>query len=143
MADILGTLGIARKAGHVQCGEEPVGAACRAGDAVLVLVASDAADNSRRRAQNFAGIAKRHCLLIPHTKEELGQALGLRPAAMAAVCDAGLSRSIVKILVAQTPTPSSGLLGILEELTTLDERQKARKAEKRAALKNKKRGKQQ
>ena len=49
MNSALHLLGIARKAGRLEIGEEPVAAAVRAGHARLVLVAGDAAENSVRR----------------------------------------------------------------------------------------------
>ena len=54
MDSALHLLGIARKAGRVEVGEEPAGAACRARQARVLLVAADAADNSVRRAARFA-----------------------------------------------------------------------------------------
>ena len=50
---ILHLLGLARKAGKVEVGEEPVGAVCRSRHARLVLLAVDAAPNTRRRAAHF------------------------------------------------------------------------------------------
>ena len=47
---ILHLLGLARKAGRLEIGEEPVGAVCRSRQARLVLLASDAAPNTCRRA---------------------------------------------------------------------------------------------
>ncbi|MFQ9915646.1 MAG: L7Ae/L30e/S12e/Gadd45 family ribosomal protein [Flavonifractor plautii] len=58
MDNVLHLLGIARKAGRVEVGEEPVGASARARQARLILVASDAADNSARRAAHFAQAGK-------------------------------------------------------------------------------------
>ena len=46
MDSALHLLGIARKAGRAEVGEEPAGAACRARQARVLLVAADAADNS-------------------------------------------------------------------------------------------------
>ena len=48
MDSVLHLLGIARKAGRVEVGEEPVGAAARAHQAKLILTACDGADNSLR-----------------------------------------------------------------------------------------------
>ena len=45
---ILRLLGLAKKAGRLEMGEEPVGAACRARQAKLVLLAQDAAPNTHR-----------------------------------------------------------------------------------------------
>ena len=49
----LNYLALARKAGRVELGEEPVGAAARAQKARLILVASDASDHTWRRAKSF------------------------------------------------------------------------------------------
>ena len=51
---ILHLLGLAKKAGRLEAGEEPVGAACRARQAKLVLIADDAAANTCRRAAHLA-----------------------------------------------------------------------------------------
>ena len=71
MNNMLSMLGLAKKAGRVEIGEEPVGAAARARDARLILLASDAADNTLRRARHFAEAGA--CLLtqIPATKDEV------------------------------------------------------------------------
>ena len=45
---ILSLLGLALRGNHLAVGEEPVEAAARAKDARLLLLASDAADNTRR-----------------------------------------------------------------------------------------------
>ena len=47
-------LSLARKGGLAELGEEPVGAAARAGKAYLILVAEDASDHTWRRAQSYA-----------------------------------------------------------------------------------------
>ena len=46
MDPILSMIGICRKAGRIEAGEEPVDAAVRARDARLLLLAADAADNT-------------------------------------------------------------------------------------------------
>ena len=46
MTKALNYLALARKAGKAELGEEPVGAATRAGKAPLVLVAADASDRA-------------------------------------------------------------------------------------------------
>ena len=50
MDNILHMVGLAKRAGRLEVGEEPVGAVCRARDCRLILVARDAADNSFRRS---------------------------------------------------------------------------------------------
>ena len=75
MEQILSTLGLALRAGSVAVGEEPVGSAARAKHARLILVASDAAPGSVRRAFAFAQTGACLCLVIPAEKAALGRAL--------------------------------------------------------------------
>ena len=100
MNNILSMLGLAKKAGRLEIGEEPVGAAARARDARLILLASDAADNTLRRARHFADAGA--CLLtqIPATKDELGSAVGRTSCAMLAVTDIGFADAVAKKLAA-------------------------------------------
>ena len=83
MDNVLHLLGIARKAGRVEVGEEPVGASARARQARLILVASDAADNSARRA--------------------LGGTVGRASCAMLALTDVGLAAALLARLAAGAP----------------------------------------
>ena len=94
----LGYLGLARRGNNVVIGEEPVGAACRASHARLLILASDAADHTCRRARSFAAGGKPPVLNVPFTKDELGDALGCNACAMAAFMDAALALAFVKAL---------------------------------------------
>ena len=94
----LGYLGLARRGNNIVIGEEPVGAACRAGHARLMLLAEDAADNTCRRARSFAAGGKPPVLKVPFTKEQLGNALGCNACAMAAFIDVALALAFVKAL---------------------------------------------
>ena len=76
MHKALNYLGLARKGGMAELGEEPVGAAARAGHAVLVIVAADAGDHTWRRAKSDVAGTQQQCLRVPFTKDELGQAIG-------------------------------------------------------------------
>lgn len=96
-------LGLAHKAGRVEIGEEPVGSAARARKARIILVASDAAAGSVRRAMSFANTGNCLCLVIPATKNELGRALGRTSCAMAAVTDIGFADAVAKKLAALEP----------------------------------------
>ena len=103
MERILSMLGLAHKAGRVEIGEEPVGSAARAKKARIILVASDAATGSVRRAMSFANTGSCLCLVIPATKNELGLALGRTSCAMAAVADIGFADAVAKKLAALEP----------------------------------------
>lgn len=103
MERILSMLGLAHKAGRVEIGEEPVGSSARAKKARVILVASDAAAGSVRRAMSFANTGSCLCLVIPVQKDELGRALGRTSCAMAAVTDVGFADAIARKLAALDP----------------------------------------
>lgn len=97
---ILSMLGLALKAGRVEVGEEPVGAAARAKKARVIFVAQDAAPSSVRRAQSFARTGSTLCVTLPAGKDTLGSSLGRTSVAMCAVTDIGFAQSLVQKLVA-------------------------------------------
>ena len=103
MDSLLSLLGLAKKAGRLEVGEEPVGAAARARKARLILLASDAADNSARRAQHFADAGACILLRLPATKDELGSAVGRSSVAMTALTDVGFAEAVAKKLAAIDP----------------------------------------
>lgn len=100
---VLSMLGLAKKAGRVEIGEEPVAAAVRARKARVLLVAGDAGPSSQRRAFSFAQTGGCLCLTIPADKDALGWALGRTSVAMCAVTDIGFADAIVKKLAAMEP----------------------------------------
>lgn len=100
---ILHLLGLARKAGRLEIGEEPVGAACRARQARLVLLASDAAANTNRRAAHFGEAGNVLWLELPYSKEELGFSLGRGSCAMLALTDAGFAATVTEKLSTRDP----------------------------------------
>ena len=112
---ILHLLGLAKKAGRLEIGEEPVGAVCRAGQARLVLLASDAAPNTRRRASHFSQAGKVPCLEAPFTKEELGLVLGRSSCAMLSLTDAGFSAAVAEKLALRNPERYGPAAGALRE----------------------------
>ena len=103
MEHILSMIGLAKKAGRVEIGEEPVGSAARSKHARVILVASDAAAGSVRRAYAFAQTGACLCLTIPADKDALGRALGRSSCAMAAITDVGFADAIVKKLAVMDP----------------------------------------
>ena len=98
MDKALNYLALARKAGRVELGEEPIGAAARGQHARLIIVASDASDHTWRRAQSFAAGTEQQCLRVPFTKDELGMAIGRTDLALAAFTDPALALSFVEAL---------------------------------------------
>ena len=102
-ANALNLIGLALKAGRIEIGEEPVGNACRAHSANVLLLAADAAENSVHRAERFAEEGKISCVTVPFTKAELGYALGRASCAMLAFTDAGLAASLMSKLAVIDP----------------------------------------
>lgn len=100
---ILHLLGLAKKAGRLEIGEEPVGAACRSRQARLVLLAADAAPNTRRRAAHFGQVGAVLWLEAPFSKSELGVILGRSSCAMLALTDAGFAAAAAEKLAARDP----------------------------------------
>ncbi|MFR6058606.1 MAG: L7Ae/L30e/S12e/Gadd45 family ribosomal protein [Evtepia gabavorous] len=104
MDSIPSLLGLALRAGRLAVGEEPVGVACRCHKGYLLL-ASDAADNTIRRALHFCQAGKTICLTLPLTKQELGSGLGRASCAMLALTDVGFARRWRKSWPSWTPRP--------------------------------------
>ena len=123
-------LALGRKAGLIELGEEPVGAAARAQKARLVLVARDAGDHTWRRAKSFVAGTNQLCLKVPYTKDELGMAIGRTSLAIAAFTDPAMALAFVKAL--PQPEKYSEELASLEERTRrVQQRQKEAKAHQR------------
>lgn len=98
MDDVLHLIGLCNRAGALSAGEEPAGAACRARDCRLLLIARDAADNTLRRAQHFAQAGQCLWLVLPYSREELGAVSGRRVCALAAVTEIGFACAIAQAL---------------------------------------------
>ena len=134
MDKALNYVALARKAGRVELGEEPVGAAARAHHARLVIVASDASDHTWRRAKSFVAGTDQQCIRLPFTKDELGQSIGRQELAIAAFTDPALALAFVKAL--PQPEKYSEYLENLDKKTT---RIRQRQAEEKAHQRNKQR----
>ena len=100
--DALGLLGLMRRAGKLAAGEEGVRQAARAGKAKLILLASDASSNARKRAEGFAAQGQVPLLVLQADKAELCCAAGVAGGAMFAVCDNGFAAALQKKLQAET-----------------------------------------
>ena len=136
MDKALNYLALSRKAGRIELGEEPVGAAARGQHARLVIVAQDASDHTWRRAKSFVAGTEQQCIKVPFTKDQLGQAIGRTSLAIGAFTDPALALAFVKAL-GQPETYRE----VLESLDKRTKRVQQRQAEARAHLRNKRRGK--
>ena len=130
MDKCLNLLGLARKGGMAELGEEPVGAAARALHAHLIIVAGDASDHTWRRAKSFAAGTDQQCIRIPFTKDEIGFHIGRTSLAMAAITDPALALSFVKAL--PEPGKYQQTIAYLEDrVQRIRQRQKEEKAHQR------------
>ena len=135
MDKALNYIALARKAGRIELGEEPVGAAARAQHARLVIVASDASDHTWRRAKSFVAGTQQQCIKPAFTKDQLGQAVGRQELAIAAFTDPAMALAFVKAL--GEPEKYSE---VAENLDKRTQRIQQRRAEAKAHEQNKRFG---
>lgn len=138
MNKILNLLGLAKKAGKLEVGEEPTGATARAKDARLLLIASDAADNSFRRLKHFADAGACLYARLPCTKDELGRAVGRTSCAMVAVTDIGFAEAVAEKLAEEDAARYTELA---ERLSVKAQRAMQRRKEQEQHEKNLRMGK--
>ncbi|NLO48129.1 MAG: hypothetical protein GX111_07425 [Clostridiales bacterium] len=100
MDKILSFLGMCKKAGALETGEEAVYAATRKGKAVLILTASDASDNTVKRAANLSAWSQIEKAALPYEKETLGEMLGKRVCAVITITDLSMAASFAEKLAA-------------------------------------------
>lgn len=136
MDKALNYMALARKAGRIELGEEPVGAAARAQHARLVVVANDASDHTWRRAKSFVAGTGQECIRVPYTKDDLGLAIGRSSLAIAAFTDPALALAFVKAL-----PPQESYTAVLENLSKRTKRIAQRQVEEKAHQRNKRIGK--
>ena len=130
----LNYLSLARKGGLAELGEEPVGAAARAGKAYVILVASDASDHTWRRAKSYAAGTEQQCVRLEATKDEMGLVVGRTSLAIAAITDVQLALALVKAMPKADPKA-------LEVLTAKAAKAKKRQMEAKAHQRNLRKGK--
>ena len=135
MDKALNYMALARKAGRIELGEEPAGAAARAQHARLIVVASDASDHTWRRANSFVAGTDQQCIKVPFTKDQLGLAIGRTSLALAAFTDPAMALAFVKAL--DQPVQYKAVLESLDKRT---QRIRQRQQEARAHSRNKARG---
>ena len=127
---ILHLLGLAKKAGRLEIGEEPVGAAARAHQARVLLLAADAA--------HFGEAGGALWLQMPFTKAELGEQLGRSSCAMLAVTDFGFAAALAEKLAARDEERYGPAA---QQLRAKADRALMRQREKRQHEKNMRQGK--
>ena len=94
---ILSLLGLAARGRNLVSGEFSTEKAVKEGKAALVVVSSEASENTRKMFTNMCAYY-RTPLFFYGTKDAIGHALGKEIRASAAVTDTGLAASIIKLL---------------------------------------------
>ncbi len=125
-------LGLAKRASRAELGEDGVSGAVGSGKARLVLLASDAAENSVRRVQYMTEEGHAVVLSVPFTKAELGSACGRGSCAMMAITESGLALSAVKKLSLVAPGTYDDAVKTLE---AKDKRIRSRRGTKKHSRK--------
>ena len=136
MHKALNYMSLARKGSRIELGEEPCGAAARAGHARLIIVAADASPHTWRRAKSYAAGTDQQCLRVPFSKDEMGDAIGRSSLAMAAFTDPALALAFVKALDGQ-----EAYREVLENLDMKAKKAKQRLDEAKAHQRNVRMGK--
>ena len=91
---VLSMIGLCMKAGKLKSGEFAVEETVKKGQARLVIVASDASENTKKSYADMCEYYKVP-LRTYGTKDELGRACGKELRAAVAVTDEGLSRNLI------------------------------------------------
>ena len=92
----LSFLSLARKAGRLESGEDPVIAALSSGKAKLLVYASDASPRTVKWAIRGAEEKGIPAMRLDHNKEALGSAIGRPPTAVAVITDKGMAEALIK-----------------------------------------------
>ena len=95
MDKVLQFLGMIKRAGYLEAGEEQVESTARAHKARLILTASDASANSAKKAVEFAVLGNAVSMKVPYTKEQLGAAIGKQSSAVIAITHLGMAAQLV------------------------------------------------
>ncbi len=90
---ILSTLSLAQKAGQIASGEFSTEKAVKEGRALLVIVAGDASDNTKKKMENMTKYYKVP-LYYYSGKEDLGRMIGKEYRSMVAVTHRGFADSV-------------------------------------------------
>ncbi len=133
----LNYIGLAKKAGSIEVGETNSGAAIRAGKGRVLLLASDASDNARRRAENYIHETQTPLVTLPFSKSDLSQITGDTGCSMAVITDFGLAAAFIGALAEDEPDYKA----TAELLTQKSVKAQMRKREALAHEKNQKIGK--
>ena len=118
----IGLLGLARKAGKLETGEETVGSLLLQKRARLTLLAADAGSAVAHKMHGLAEGTRQRILALPYDKLTLGAALGKQSVSVAAFADVSMALAFVKALPPGLAAPE-----LLEDLERRVARVKAKR----------------
>ncbi|MBR1780481.1 MAG: 50S ribosomal protein L7 [Oscillospiraceae bacterium] len=124
MSPWLSLLGMARKAGKVEIGEDALREAALSHRARLILLARDAGESTAERVRRLEG-EKLPVIETPADRAALGGAVGFASAAALAVTDLSFASAIAARLAQEEP----GLAEVSRELAQRQEKARRRKAD--------------
>lgn len=93
-----GMISLAMKAGAVAVGEGRAQDAVRGGRASMIILSSDASDNTAKKFSDM-GQFRSLPVIFMADRYKLGDAIGRKFAVVLAICDKGFSDNIMKILM--------------------------------------------
>ena len=129
MDNCLKLLGLAKKAGFLEIGEESVSDSVMFVKARCILSAADAAEGSVRKAGYLAEDASVPHIILPYTKADLGEVIGRGSPGMMSITDIGMAHSFVSKLAQEHPKYADVLQVMDVKLKRAKERKAARKNE--------------
>ena len=124
MDNTLNFLGLCKRAGSLVTGEDGALGAVRSGEAKLLLLASDAAQNTSGKAAHYAELCSVCLVRLPYDKDTLGDLLARRVCAVMAITDKNFAKSFLEKLTAAYPAYQSSLDELTERLKPRKERRK-------------------
>lgn len=98
MHKALNLLGLAKKAGCLEIGEESVAVAVERGKARLILSSADASEGSKRKAAYLAEECNLIHIILPFTKADVSEAVGRGAPGILAVTDIGFAAGFAEKL---------------------------------------------
>lgn len=96
--NILGMLGLMKKASAVAVGEDKTAEAVLSGKARLLLLPADAGEKKAERAERYTDGRSCEIVRLPFVEKELSSAFGTESCTMAAITDLGFADSFIKRL---------------------------------------------
>ena len=96
---VLSMLGMARRAGIVAIGQDRVLERLRKGERLLVIVTGDCSDSVLSKAGRYCEGGSARLAIDGVTREELGEAMGVRSAQIAALpAESGFAERVAQLL---------------------------------------------